>query len=271
MRLAQTVNGAATGTPLVIAHGLFGSARNWGVIAKRLGETRPVISVDMRNHGESDWSDSHSYPNMAHDLAEAIPDQADLLGHSMGGKAAMALALTQPAKIRKLIVADIAPVAYGHTQGHLIAAMRRIDLGAVTTRGDADRQLACDIDDPGVRAFLLQSLDIKARRWRLNLDALDNEMPKILGFPDVTGQFPGPTLFLTGATSDYVQRAHRDHIRTLFPNVRFASLPGAGHWLHADKPREFEAAVRVFLDNSPLSSRETSSVGGAGPRSYRQI
>lgn len=249
MKLAQTEIATAPGTPLVIAHGLFGSARNWGVIAKRLGEARPVISVDMRNHGDSDWSDNHSYPDLADDIGATIHGQADLLGHSMGGKAAMVLALTQPEKLRKLIVADIAPVAYGHTQAHLIAAMRRIDLTTITTRGDADRQLAHDIDEPGVRAFLLQSLDVKARRWRLNLDALDAEMPKILGFPDIAGQFTGPTLFLTGADSDYVQRSHRDGIRALFPNARFASLPGAGHWLHADKPREFEAAIQVFLDS----------------------
>ena len=100
-----------------------------------------------------------------------------------------------------------------------------------------------------MRAFLLQSLDVKTRTWRINLDVLDREMDKILGFPDIDGQFEGPTLFLTGAESDYVERAHRDRSRALFPNARFASLPGAGHWLHADKPREFEAAVRVFLDS----------------------
>ena len=110
-------------------------------IAKRLGETRPVISVDMRNHGESDWSDSHGYPDMAQDLAEAIPDQSDLLGHSMGGKAAMVLARTQPAKIRKLIVADIAPVTYSHSQNGPIAAMRGVDLDAITNRADAKAQL----------------------------------------------------------------------------------------------------------------------------------
>jgi len=126
--------------------------------------------------------------------------------------------------------------------------MRDLDLDQVETRGDADRQLQAHIDDAGVRAFLLQSLDVKARRWRLNLDVLADEMDSIIGFPHVSGTFDGPTLFLSGANSDYVQPAHRATIRQLFPMARFAKIPGAGHWLHAEKPREFEAAVSAFLN-----------------------
>ena len=234
-------------TPLLIAHGLFGSARNWGVVAKRLATHREIRAVDMRNHGESPWFGTNSYPDMAADLAGAIPEQQDVLGHSMGGKAAMVLALTRPELVRKLIVADISPVTYGHTQMPLIEAMRGLDLDRVETRGDADRQLQSTVKDEGVRAFLLQSLDVKGRRWRLNLDVLAAEMAKIIGFPEVEGQFDGPALFLAGADSDYVRREHRDLIRTLFPNAVFAKIPEAGHWLHAEKPREFEAAVRAFL------------------------
>ncbi|PWK60916.1 alpha/beta fold hydrolase [Roseicyclus mahoneyensis] len=235
--------------PIVIAHGLFGSARNWGVIAKRLSGSRRVITVDMRNHGDSDWTGSHTYPDLAEDLAEVITGaggQADVLGHSMGGKAAMALALLHPGAVRRLIVADIAPVAYGHTQQHLIDAMRRMDLACVETRGDADRQLAAHVAEAGVRAFLLQSLDVKGRRWRFNLDVLERFMPEILGWPDLGGQFDGPTLILSGALSDYVRPEHRPSIKALFPQARFAKIPGAGHWLHADRPREFEAAVAAF-------------------------
>ena len=233
--------------PLLIAHGLFGSARNWGVIAKRLAETRPVHVVDMRNHGESPHLETHGYEDMAADLVHTIKGNSDVLGHSMGGKAAMVLSLTRPDLVRKLIVADIAPVAYGHTQMPLIQAMRDLDLKAVETRGDADRQLRATVDDPGVRAFLLQSLDVKNRRWRLNLDVLARDMDRIIGFPELEGAFDGPALFLTGATSDYVRDEHRDRIRDLFPKAVFAKIPGAGHWLHADKPREFEAAVAAFL------------------------
>lgn len=247
--LNTVVHGTPTSSaPLLIAHGLFGSARNWGAIAKRLSDSREVRAVDMRNHGESPWDRTHDYPAMATDLAETLSAPAHVLGHSMGGKAAMVLALTHPEHVQRLIVADIAPVAYGHTQAHLIAAMRAVDLSAVDSRRDADDQLSAHVEDPPVRAFLLQSLDVKSRKWRLNLDVLDTEMPKVLSFPEVNGRFEGPTLFLTGAESDYVTRDHRSHIKDLFPAARFAKIPGAGHWLHADQPRAFEAAVRTFLD-----------------------
>lgn len=251
--LNSILTGPATDLPpLLIAHGLFGSARNWNVIAKRLSDERQVISVDMRNHGESPQLQSHSYDDMAADLAEVIAQHgghADVLGHSMGGKSAMALALNHPDMIRRLVIADIAPVAYGHSQAHLIDAMRNVDLSIISTRRDADDQLRASVTEGGVRAFLLQSLDVKAKKWRLNLDVLEAFMDQITGWPDtVTGQFTGPVLMLSGADSDYVQSAHRATIRAFFPTARFAKIPGAGHWLHADKPREFEAAVRVFLN-----------------------
>lgn len=245
---------AATQTPLIIAHGLFGSGRNWGVIARRLADYRDVWAVDMRNHGESPHLPSHSYPDLAADLAEVITHigaPADLLGHSMGGKAAMQLALTRGDLIRRLVVADIAPVAYGHDQTRHIDAMRALDLAGLTTRAEADRRLSTSIDDPALRAFFLQSLDLKAEggpRWRLNFDVLEAEMPKIVGWPGTVGVFDHPTLFLTGALSHYVKPEYRDTIRALFPAARFAKLPEAGHWLHAEKPREFEDTVRVFLD-----------------------
>ena len=237
------------GPPLLIAHGLYGSARNWGVIAKRLSDQFTVTTVDMRNHGASPWFETHSYDDMAADLAKVLAKIADqpahVLGHSMGGKAAMVLALSRPDLVDRLIVADIAPVAYSHTQMGPLEAMRGVDLDAVTSRADAKSQLSHL--DPGVDDFLLQSLDMKDKRWTLNLDILAAEMDKIIGFPDVTGRFDGPTLFLSGATSNYVTHDHRPIIKPLFPNAKFAKIPKAGHWLHAEKPREFEAAVRTFL------------------------
>ncbi|MCK8463067.1 alpha/beta fold hydrolase [Aliiroseovarius sp. S1339] len=246
----QTYGTDTVQPPILIAHGLFGSARNWGVIAKRLSVDRRVVSVDMRNHGLSPWTDSHSYPDLADDLAEvvtAIGGTADVIGHSMGGKAAMVFAMAQADMVRRLLVADIAPIAYGHSQQSMITAMRGIDLSQVNTRGDADRQLAQVIDEPSVRAFLLQSLDVKAQEWRLNLDVLERDMDQIIGFPDHQGQFDGPTLFLSGATSDYVQPEHRAIIKGLFPKAKHAKIPQAGHWLHAEKPREFEASALAFL------------------------
>ncbi|WP_377511958.1 alpha/beta fold hydrolase [Octadecabacter sp. R77987] len=229
---------------LLIAHGLFGSARNWGVISKRLSDVRHVVAADMRNHGESPRYPSQSYADMAGDLDALLDGPADVLGHSMGGKAAMVMALAHPEKVRRLVVADIAPVAYEHSQSHHIAAMKALDLDRIETRSQAGEML--DADDE-VRDFFLQSLDVQGKRWRLNLDVLEQEMPKILGFPDVSGQFAGPALFLTGAASDYVQPEHRDRIKALFPKARFAKISGAGHWLHAQQPRAFEQTVRAFL------------------------
>lgn len=241
--LNTITTGEGNPSKLLIAHGLFGSAKNWGAIQKRLSDAYQVTSVDMRNHGESPWEDSQSYYDMAGDLAE-IADGHDVLGHSMGGKAAMVLALQHPEKIRRLVVADIAPVAYSHTQMHLVEAMQAVDPAAVSTRSEAAEALEAD---EAVKPFLLQSLDLKAQRWRLNLEVLGREMDKIVGFPEVEGVFEGPTLFLSGAESDYVRRDDRDRIKALFPEAQFAKIPGAGHWLHAEKPRETEAAVRAFL------------------------
>jgi len=238
---------------LLIAHGLYGSGRNWGVIARRLADRREVVAVDMRNHGESPRFPSQGYPEMAEDLAKVIEDlgaPVDLLGHSMGGKTAMQLALTRPDLIRRLIVADIAPVPYQHDQTRNAQAMASLDLSRIKSRAEADAALALKIDDPALRAFFLQSLDLRQHppRWKLNLAVLEAEMPKIVGWPGTEGSFDHPALFLTGAESPYVRPEHRETIRAHFPKARFAKIPGAGHWLHAEKPREFEETVRVFLE-----------------------
>ncbi|MCI5095899.1 MAG: alpha/beta fold hydrolase [Rhodobacteraceae bacterium] len=250
--LNQILHGTPTDRPpLLIAHGLYGSARNWGVIAKRLSDERQVIAVDMRNHGSSPWSSDHRYRDLAADLAEVIAafgGKMDVLGHSMGGKAAMTLALNYPEQVNRLIVADIAPVAYTHTQLPFIQAMRAVDLDSLERRSDAEAQLAAAGVDPALQSFFTQSLDLPNKRWRLNLDALADQMPEIMSFPQIEGQWDGPALFLAGAASDYVLPEHRDQIRALFPQAKFARIPGAGHWLHAEKPREFEAAARAYLN-----------------------
>lgn len=244
-------HGTSTAQPgLLIAHGLFGSARNWGVIAKRLADSRKVLAVDMRNHGSSPWHDSHGYADLAGDLAGVLTAQAaphDILAHSMGGKAAMMLALRYPHLVNRLIVVDIAPVAYDHSQAHNVAALKAVDLSAVSRRSDAAPLLEAQLEDPALVPFFLQSLDVAAKRWVLNLDVLAAEMPKILGFPDIEATYEGRTLFLSGGQSAYVGRADRGRIKALFPRAQFMRIPGAGHWVHAEKPREFEAAVRQWL------------------------
>ncbi|MCO4829072.1 alpha/beta fold hydrolase, partial [Lentibacter algarum] len=231
------------------------SGRNWGVIAKRLSDERQVIAVDMRNHGSSLHSDDHSYTALADDLAEVIAahgGQADVLGHSMGGKAAMVLALEHAEMVNRLTVADIAPVSYSHSQQQYINAMRTLDLSQIEGRAEAQAALLPLVEDPTLASFFTQSLDLKARKWRLNLAALEANMPQILSFPAIDACFTGPSLFLTGATSHYVTRDHRPQIKALFSEARFAKIPEAGHWLHAERPRAFEAAVRTWL-NADLS------------------
>jgi pimeloyl-ACP methyl ester carboxylesterase len=155
----------------------------------------------------------------------------------------MVMALQHPALVNRLLVADIAPVTYTHTQMNVLNAARATDLN-VSSRSALD----IPIGDKDIAAFLAQSVDIKSQKWLLNLDTLADEMDRIIGFPQVEGTFTGPTLFLSGANSDYVTLAHRPVIKNLFPEAKFAKLPDAGHWLHAEKPRDFEKTVRYFMD-----------------------
>ncbi|MFV1683111.1 alpha/beta fold hydrolase [Phaeobacter sp. JH20_14] len=250
--LNTILHGAPTDKPtLMIAHGLYGSARNWGAIAKRLCDDREVIAVDMRNHGNSTWTESHSYLDLASDLAEVIEQHGgpvDMIGHSMGGKAAMTLALNHPDALRRLLVADIAPVAYGRSQIQFIHAMRQVDLSRVERRSDAEAQLAELGVEKALQSFFTQSLDLPNKRWRLNLDTLERDMPKIMGFPETEAQWDGTTLFLSGAASDYVLAEHRPLIKARFSQSHFAKLPDCGHWLHAENPRAFVATARGFFD-----------------------
>lgn len=234
--------------PLLIAHGLFGSARNWNVIARRLSQHVPVLAVDMRNHGFSFHDPVHTYVAMADDLAQVIAahgGRAHVLGHSMGGKAAMVLALGQPELVAQLVVVDIAPMAYAHSQLPMVDAMQAVDLSTVVRRSDADAQLSASVPEAALRAFLLQSLDLGTTpaAWRLNLPALAAQMPDIMGFPDVSGRYVGPTSFICGQRSDYVRPEHDATIRGLFPQVEFTEIANAGHWVHAEAPEPFLTAL----------------------------
>ena len=254
--LAYGPEGAETGPPLLIAHGLFGQARNFHTLARRLATGRRVIAVDMRNHGASPHDPEMTYPAMADDLAGAIRRHCDgaavVLGHSMGGKAAMTLALTEPGLVRGLIVADIAPVAYTHSHLPYIRAMKALDLGKVRRRADADAALAGAIPDPMLRGFLLQGLSLGGGepRWRFNLDALESGMESLVGFPDTLAQarYCGPTLVLRGGASDYVAPGDFDEIRARFPAAEIETIDGAGHWLHAEQPDAFLALTSAWLD-----------------------
>lgn len=262
MRLALTrFGGAATNARgvIVILHGLFGGARNWGAIAKRLARAGwIVLTPDLRNHGASPWDDAMTYPAMAGDVLGLLDDEspgqpAVVIGHSMGGKAGMRLALDHPSHVRALLVVDVAPVTYDHDLGDLAEAMRALPLAGVRRRAEADAALAEAVPESSVRAFLLQNLELSADappRWRPNLDALIDAMGAISGWPDPPrgARYEGPTLVLSGGASDYVRASHTDAFTALFPKARLESVPDAGHWVHAERPEAFLTAVHRFLD-----------------------
>jgi pimeloyl-ACP methyl ester carboxylesterase len=237
---------------ILLVHGLFGSARNWRAIARNLATERRVHVVDMRNHGDSFWDDSQSYHDMANDLAvviEHIGEHIDVLGHSMGGKAGMILALTRPELLNRLLVIDIAPKTYEHDQVSNIEIMKSLDLDAFTRRSEADVLLAHSVSDPMLRAFFLQSVIIaqEGNRWQLNLNALSENMDHIIGFPQCSGSFPRPCLFLRGGQSEYVNDTDMDEIYDLFPLATLRTIEGAGHWVQAEATRAFLSEIKDFL------------------------
>ena len=237
--------------PMIIAHGLFGSAKNWSVMSRRLSDEWYVISVDMRNHGNSSSHPDHNYEAMADDLEKVIKffgGYCIILGHSMGGKAFMYLALQDPKIVAKLIVVDIAPIKYNHSQIDIVKALQSIDLKLVKSRRDADDVLASFVKEKAVRDFLLQNLKFESHTtWDLNLTSLETNMEKILNFPSSNQVFNGETLLIVGENSTYVSPDNISLMREKFSNLRVERIVGAGHWVHVEKPIEFEHSVRKFL------------------------
>jgi pimeloyl-ACP methyl ester carboxylesterase len=244
---------AGDGEPLVLLHGLFGSARNFGAVQRHLAGHHRTIALDLRNHGASPHDPDMRYATMAADVLETLHRRsalpATLLGHSMGGKVAMLAALTSPAMVARLIVADIAPVPYPPHYREVAAAMASLPLSPGTTRTQADAALAEAVPDRSMRNFLLQNLQTGAApAWRIGLTEIIAAFPTIEGWdvpPDA--RYTGPTLFIAGATSDYILPEYRPTIRAWFPAARFVTLKNAGHWLHADNPDGFVAVVEAFL------------------------
>ncbi len=242
------------GPPLVILHGLFGSGQNWQSVARRLGESYRVLAVDLRNHGGSPSADAMTFSEMVDDLRVFLEEQGiertALLGHSVGGKTAMVFALLYGQMVDSLIVVDIAPATYDHTFLPLVRAMQRLDLSGGVPRAALDKRLARDVRDKPLRTFLMQNLvnDRGQASWRINLDAIAGHMDDLTGFPDVEGfVYDGRALFVGGAQSDYVGPQHHERIRELFPWAEFATIPDAGHRVHAEQPERFLEVVRGFL------------------------
>jgi pimeloyl-ACP methyl ester carboxylesterase len=260
------------GPHVVFVHGLFGQGKNWTTIAKGLADRHRVTLVDLPNHGHSPWTDRADYLDMAELLAaelERLGEPVTLVGHSMGGKVAMQLALRRPELLRALVVVDVAPVEYPVRGGRTddpdeeaspfagyIDAMQAMDLGSLATRADADRALREAVRSPMVRSFLLQSLvreglgDGGGWRWRLNLDALERDLDQLRGFPEPPpgAHFDGPVLWIAGTNSTYVLPEDRARMDELFPTTRLVRIKNAGHWVHSEQPEIFVETLRRFLD-----------------------
>lgn len=241
------------GEPLVFIHGLFGSYDNLGVIARSLQTHFTIINLDVRNHGRSAHHPQMNYPDMAADVAETLDQlgftSTAVLGHSMGGKIAMQLALHEPARVSKLVLADISPVLNQPRHLHILAGLRAVADAQIQQRSQADEILAAYIEEIGVRQFLLKSLykSEHSWQWRFNVQAIANDYHNILQPPVATGQYQGPTLFIKGGDSDYILPDHQAEILRLFPHATAKIIQGTGHWLHAEKPTAFSKIVQDFL------------------------
>ncbi|GAB2560349.1 alpha/beta fold hydrolase [Leucobacter ruminantium] len=255
----SAVVGDDSGHRVVFLHGLFGRGKNFTTIASGLRPELQSLLVDLPNHGQSGWTESFDYAEMADLVAAhlragfAAEGPVDVVGHSMGGKVAMILALRHPDLVRRLVVVDIAPVARtssGTDFRHLLGALAALDLGSLEKRTDAAEALRGPIPNGTVRGFLLQNLKREGDgfRWEPNLGLLRSELDTIMDFPDQGDRtFPGPVLWIDGERSDYVTDADESAMRRLFPRTRRTTVRGAGHWVHAEAPDVVVAALRAFL------------------------
>lgn len=240
---------------VVLIHGLFGSLENLGAVARALQPEYRVVSLDLPNHGRSPWvpESSMGLAAMAEKVSELLDhlriERCTLLGHSLGGKVAMELAMAQPERICRLIVADIAPVQYPRRHDGIFAALRALPLSELTNRREADRFLQDKIDEAGVRQFLLKSLyktDAGDYQWRMNLEGLYLAYHEFVAAPS-DKRYTGPCLFIKGELSDYVLESHRQAVTSRFPNVQLKVMQGCTHWLHAQKPETFARLCLKFL------------------------
>ncbi|HSW06024.1 alpha/beta fold hydrolase [Aquabacterium sp.] len=267
MALNLAFETVGSGPPLLVLHGLFGSGSNWRSIARHLGVTHTVHSVDLRNHGASPWADSMSYAEMADDVLQLM-DRLDLiapivLGHSMGGKTAMALALRQPARVGGLIVVDIAPVSYADTLTPFAQAMSTADVVTTASRAEVQRRLQQAVPDPGVVPFLMQNLVLHNDHfdWRINLMGICAAMPQLCGFPGelLGGRFERPVTVIAGEHSDYVAQRDGAAFAPMFPQAQVEVIANAGHWVHADQPAAFVACVKRALQQVPRRAATASA------------
>ncbi|MFO7933168.1 MAG: alpha/beta fold hydrolase [Bacteroidales bacterium] len=258
------------GPPLVIVHGLYGSGDNWISVARDLASDFEVFVVDQRNHGKSPHSDEHDYPSMRDDLKEFMDaqeiEEAVLLGHSMGGKTVMFFADAWPGRVQSLISVDIAPKPYhdmalqsnfAANHAKMIDAMMEVDLSKMESREEIDQALRTSIGSGRIRGFLLKNVQRDKKGnfyWQINLKALRDHLDDIFDGLDTDRIIAGggisgfPALFVSGENSDYIRAEDHDLIRSVFPSADIVTIPGAGHWLHAEQPELLVKNIRYFLN-----------------------
>jgi esterase len=242
-----------SGPPLVILHGLFGSADNWFSISRELDQDFTMYLVDQRNHGDSPHADDWNYEVMAKDLLELIDDEGldkvFLMGHSMGGKVAMTFAVKYPERVERLIVADISPRYYPVHHEVILDGLQAINLTEFQSRKEADDALAVHIPDFGTRQFLLKSLGRNSDGfyWKINLPVIAANIEEVGKALKEGATYKGKTLFLAGGKSDYIQEKDMESMMTHFPNFQLKTISDAGHWLHAEQPKAVVREIREFL------------------------
>lgn len=245
-----------SGAPLVLLHGLFGSLENMGSVARLLSGEHQVLSVDLPDHGRSPHLPNSGLAEYADQVeswldAEGI-GEVDVVGHSLGGKVAMELALATPHRVKRLIVLDVSPVRYGERHTDVFAGLKSIHPPGLGSRSEADEQLRRYVSEPAVRTFLLKNL-VKTDagyRWRLNLNGLENAYPRLVA-ANRDGRFSGPVLFLKGDRSDYILPSHKDAVTGRFPSAELKIVSGTGHWLHAEKPELVARLIEQFMQANP--------------------
>jgi len=245
-----------SGDPLIILHGLFGSGMNWNTLAKYFGEEYQVFLVDQRNHGRSPHDDLFNYSVMAQDLADFMDQQhivkASIIGHSMGAKTATTFALSHPEKVNKLVAVDMGVKHYPVQDDDLQKGLLSLDFNSIQSRAEADMALATYISDNRIRAFIMQNLHWgpdKKMEWRMNVAAIIDNIDEIGKAVEVQSAYEGEVLFVKAANSDYILPDDHKGLLEKFPNALIEEIAGAGHWIHADNPADFGAAVLRFLNS----------------------
>jgi esterase len=240
------------GEPLIILHGLFGSSDNWYSHAKTFAQYFKVYLIDQRNHGQSPHSSDFNYKTLTVDLEDFLKEHSIkdpiILGHSMGGKTAMNFAVKNPNQLKSLIVVDIVPKSYPVHHDHILEGLQAIDLASSQTRSELDKQLANYVEEVDVRQFLLKNLSRTENgfEWKINLKGIEENIEVIGEGMQYEGTFNGPALFVKGARSNYYKAGDEEAIKNIFSQAEFKTLD-TGHWVQAEKPKEFAEAVLKFL------------------------